>query len=302
MAFRNQTHYFFNQIREKRPKTIEQIKRVWDKGKGKLVNAKDESGNVLYIEIDERTVDDVWRLSMLQPADKTQNLGYATQKPETIATRIISSASSKGDLVADFFCGSGTTMAVAEKLGRKWIGCDLGRFAIHTTRKRLIGVQRELKAQDKPYRSFEILNLGKYERQYFVGIDPTLPEEARRVQTIQREEYYITLILAAYKAERIFQTPPLHGKKGGTAVVVGPIDAPVTFAQVNEVIAECRRKRISKVDVLGFEFEMGLCPAAQDEAKQKGVSLSLKYIPKDVFDKRAGKRVRCNFTTWRTSR
>jgi len=60
--------------------------------------------------------------------------------------RIIKASSNEGDLVADFFCGSGTTLAVAEKLGRKWIGSDLGKFGIHTSRKRLIGVQRELRA------------------------------------------------------------------------------------------------------------------------------------------------------------
>ena len=68
------------------------------------------------------------------------------KRAETLLERILDASSNPGDLVADFFCGSGTTLAVAEKLGRKWIGCDLGRFAIHTSRKRLIGVQRELKA------------------------------------------------------------------------------------------------------------------------------------------------------------
>ena len=224
-----------------------------------------------------------------------ERLDYATQKPEALLERIIKASSNEGDLVADFFCGSGTTLAVAEKLGRKWIGCDLGRFAIHTTRKRLIGVQRQLKAEQKPYRSFEILNLGKYERQYFVGIDSNLPEEQRKAQTIQREEHYLNLILGAYKAERVFQMPPFHGKRGAVPVVVGPIDAPVTLGQINEIVAECRKRKISKVEVLGFEFEMGLTPAAQDEAKAKGVTLSLKYIPKDVFDKRAVERGQVQF-------
>ncbi len=74
-------------------------------------------------------------------------LGYATQKPEPLVERIIKTSSNPGDLVADFFVGSGTTAAVAEKLGRKWIATDLGKFAIHTTRKRMIGVQRQLKAE-----------------------------------------------------------------------------------------------------------------------------------------------------------
>ena len=93
---------------------------------------------------------------------RTRRTGYATQKPEALLERIIKASSNEGDLVADFFCGSGTTLAVAEKLGRRWIGCDLGRFAIHTTRKRLLGIEG-----CKP---FEILNLGKYERQYWQGV------------------------------------------------------------------------------------------------------------------------------------
>lgn len=278
---------------EKREKAVKQLVR--QKVEGRMINARDADGNVMYQMRDERVIDNVWRLSMLQPADRTENLGYATQKPEHLAERVLCATSKPGDLVADFFCGSGTTLAVAEKLGRKWIGCDLGRFAIHTTRKRLIGVQRQLKAEGKPYRSFEILNLGKYERQYFVGIDPNLPEEQRKAQTIQREEHYLNLILSAYKAERVFQLPPFHGRKGANLVVVGPIDAPVTLALVNEVLAECRKKKFSKVDILGFEFEMGLTPAVQDDAKAKGISLNLKYIPKDVFDKRAVERGQVQF-------
>ena len=178
-------------------------------------------------------------------------------------------------------------MAVAEKLGRKWIGCDLGRFAIHTSRKRLIGVQRQLKAEGKPYRSFEILTLGRYERQYFVGIDPTLPEDQRQAISRAKEDQYLSLIITAYKAERILQTPPFHGRKAGALVMVGPVDAPVTQSQVAEVVSACQRLRVSRADVLGFEFEMGLVPHAQEEAKAKGVSLALRYIPREVFDKRA---------------
>jgi DNA modification methylase len=281
--------FTYNPIRVPVKEPRKQPFRKWNKDLGKNEWQRDEQGNYIYVESSDKELADVWEIPVINPM-ANERLGYDTQKPEQLLETVIKASSNEGDLVADFFCGSGTTLAVAEKLARKWIGCDLGRFAIHTTRKRLIGVQRELKAARQPYRSFEILNLGKYERQYFVGIDPTLPEDQRRAQTIQREEHYLTLILSAYKAERVFQMPPFHGKQGTTMVVVGPIDAPVTLAQVNEVIAECRRKKISKVDVLGFEFEMGLTPAVQDEARAKGVGLSLKYIPKDVFDKRAVER------------
>ena len=278
-------YYTHNNIRE--PVKNRKQQPVTQKIEGKRVWLKNPDGSLMYAEgAAERPVGDVWNIPIINPV-ASERLDYPTQKPEALLERIICASSNPGDLVADFFCGSGTTMAVAEKLGRKWIGCDLGRFAIHTSRKRLIGVQRQLKAEGKPYRSFEILNLGKYERQYFVGIDPNLPEEHRRAQSIRKEEQYLSLILTAYKAERVMQSPPFHGRKGRALVLVGPIDAPVTQGQVAEAVEAALKLRVAQVDVLGFEFEMGLAPHAQDEAKRKGVRLDLRYIPKDVFDKRA---------------
>ena len=223
------------------------------------------------------------------------NTKYPTQKPDELLERIIGGATRNGDLVADFFCGSGTTLAVAEKLGRKWIGCDLGRFAIHTSRKRLIGVQRDLKKEHKPYRSFEILNLGKYERQYFIGIDPTLPEDQRRAIALQKDEHYVTLILQAYKAERVFQSPPFHGRKGPALILVGAVDAPVTSGQCKLAIDAARKLGATQVQILGFEFEMGLTPRITDEARTQGVHLALRYIPKEVFDKRAVEKSQVSF-------
>jgi DNA modification methylase len=221
------------------------------------------------------------------PNTSDERVGYATQKPESLLHRVIEISSNPGDLVADFFCGSGTTLAVAEKLGRKWIGADLGRFAIHTSRKRLIGVQRELKAAGQPWRSFEILNLGKYERQWFAGIDPTLPEPQRLAAAARAEGAYVSLILEAYRAEPVEQSPPFHGHKAGAFVVVGALDSPVTEAIVNGAVEAARKMGIGRIDVLGFEFEMGLAPRLVDEAKAKGVAVALRYIPKDVFDRRA---------------
>jgi len=128
-----------------------------------------------------RNLNAVWKIPIVNTSSK-ERVDYPTQKPEALLERIIKASSNEGDLVADFFCGSGTTSAVAEKLRRKWICTDLGKFAIHTTRKRMIGVQRQLKADGKDYRAFEILNLGKYERQHFIGINPNLREEDRLKQ------------------------------------------------------------------------------------------------------------------------
>ncbi|EQD62353.1 adenine specific DNA-methyltransferase, partial [mine drainage metagenome] len=99
-------------------------------------------------------------------------------------------------------CGSGTTAAVAEKLRRKWIASDLGKFAIHTTRKRLIGVQRELKTADKAFRAFEVLNLGRYERQAYLSVSPRLSDVQREAALMQKERDYRELILRAYKPKR----------------------------------------------------------------------------------------------------
>ncbi len=212
---------------------------------------------------------------------------YATQKPEALLERIIKASSNEGDLVADFFCGSGTTAAVAEKLGRKWIVADLGKFAIHTTRKRMIGVQRQLKQDKKDWRAFEILNLGKYERQHYIGVNPNLREEEKQKQLEAKEKHFIELILHAYRAQAVENFKTFHAKKAGRMVAVGPVNLPVTRLFVEEVILECREKRISRADILGFEFEMGLFPNILDEAKTKGIDLAMKYIPAEVFDKRA---------------
>lgn len=219
-----------------------------------------------------------------QAAEDTQ---YATQKPVALLERIIKSSSNEGDLIADFFCGSGTTAAVAEKLGRKWIVTDLGKFAVHTTRKRMIGVQRQLKAGGKDYRAFEILNLGKYERQHFIGVNPDLREVEQQKQLAAKEAAFLDLILRAYKAEKTDGFATFHGKRAGRLIAVGPVNLPVTRLFVEEIILECRKKHITKVDILGFEFEMGLFPNVLDEARGKGIDIAPKFIPAEVFDKRA---------------
>jgi DNA modification methylase len=216
-----------------------------------------------------------------------ERLAYPTQKPEDLLVRILSASSNEGDLVADFFSGSGTTAAVAEKMGRKWIASDLGKFAIHTTRKRMIGIQRELKANGKDFRAFEILNLGKYERQHYVGVNENLRLEEQQKQVEAREREFVGLILNAYKADEAEGFKTFQGKKSGRLVAVGPVNVPVSRLFVEEVILECRQKHITKVDILGFEFEMGLFPNVLDDARSKGIDISPKHIPAEVFDKRA---------------
>ena len=82
---------------------------------------------------------DWWIIPFLN-SNSSERVTFDTQKPESLLNRIILASSNPGDIVADFFCGSGTTLATAEKLGRRWLGCDLSKFAIQVTRKRLLDI------------------------------------------------------------------------------------------------------------------------------------------------------------------
>ena len=267
------------------------IMKKWDE-EGRLYFPPKGQGDRIYrkIFLDEyqgQPVQNLWTDVFVINPVAHERLDYPTQKPETLLERIIKTSSNKNDIIADFFCGSGTALAVAEKLGRKWIGADLGKFAIHTSRKRLIQVQRQLKEEEKDYRAFEILNLGKYERQHYIGINPNLREEEKQKQLSQKEKDFVNLILHAYRAQPVEGFKVFHGKKANRLVAIGPINLPVTRLFVEELILECREKHITKADVLAFEFEMGLFPNIQEEAKNKGIDLALKHIPREVFDKRA---------------
>jgi adenine-specific DNA-methyltransferase len=130
----------------------------WPKKKGGVPRLKryesEHKGVPLY---------DIWT-DISKIHNQSQELvGYPTQKPEALLQRITKSSSNEGDLVLDCFCGSGTAAAVSEKLNRRWIVCDLGRFAIHTTRKRLLSISNVL--------PFVVQNLGKYERQMWAGAE-----------------------------------------------------------------------------------------------------------------------------------
>ena len=199
----------------------------------------------------------------------SEALGYPTQKPEALLDRLIKTSSSEGDLVMDCFVGSGTTAAVAEKLGRRWVAADLGRFAIQTTRKRLLSVP--------DCRPFEMLNLGRYERRYWQGV-----HSGEAVW-----EYY-RFILELYRAQSVTGFAYLHGEAGGRMVHVGATDAPVTLDELERTLEESSSNGLKAVDVLGWEWEIGLNPAGKDELAQRyGVDVRLFNIPREVMDKRA---------------
>lgn len=119
--------FTYNAQAELRDKPVKQLVRK--KVDGRMVNARDADGNIMYQVKDDRTVDNVWRIPMLQPAAK-EKLGYPTQKPEALLDRVLRSLTNEGDTVLDPFCGCGTTLASAQRLKRRWIGIDVTTLAI----------------------------------------------------------------------------------------------------------------------------------------------------------------------------
>jgi DNA modification methylase len=159
-----------------------------------------------------------------------ERIEYPTQKPEALLERVTKASSNEGDLVVDCFCGSGTTAAVAEKLSRRWIACDLGRFAIHTTRKRLLSIRN--------VNPFVVQNLGKYERQLWAGAEFG---HGNGVQAAARQRTYIEFILKLANATPIHGYTWLHGVKAGRMLHVGAVDAPVSVGDVTQIAAEFKR-------------------------------------------------------------
>lgn len=264
----------FNLQKEKREKPEKQLVRK--KVNGRMVNARDENGNVMYRMSTDRIVDDVWRIPMLQPADKSQNLGYATQKPEALIERIIRASTDEDSLVADFYCGSGTTLATAEKLGRKWIGADLGRFAIHTSQKRLIGTQRELHTSGQGYRSFDVFNLGRYERQWW---------QNEALEGAEKE--HLSVVLKFFRAEHLSNAPSplIHGRKGTAFVHVDGIDSIFTRDEVSDVAKAVKAAGGKQVHCLAWDFEMDLRQAVTAVETELGIKIRLHRIPREIMEK-----------------
>jgi len=280
-----------------KPHSPEYLKRWKKDADGRLyrddVNPTKGGSRIIYLdELEGDIVDSVWDdIPPVNPVAQ-ERVDYPTQKPQALIERIIKASSNEGDLVADFFCGSGTTMAVAEKLNRKWIGSDLGKFGVHTTRKRMIDVQRKLKKDGVDFRAFEILNVGRYERENYLSVNDDLRAEEKAQQAARKEQEFLRLIVSAYKAEPVESFVNIAGKKRDRLVAVGPISTPVSSKQVHDIVAECKDKGITKIDILGFDYEMGL---DFQEYSSQGIDVVFKVIPREVFDKKAVERGHVKF-------
>ena len=286
LVYSNSDDYIWNvQYKPHRP---EYLKRFKEDADGRLyrddVNPTGGGSRTIYLdEVPGDIVDSVWDDISPVNSQASERCDFPTQKPESLLERIVKASSDEGSLVADFFCGSGTTLAVAERLRRRWIGCDLGRWGIHVTRKRLLGI--------KNCRPFDVLNLGKYERQYWQGA--TFGSSAGKSIVEQSLYEYLAFVLKLYGAQPVAGMAHLHGKKGKAMVQIGAIDAPVTIDEVNNAINECALVKQPELHVLGWEWEMGLAgpnngvrrgSLMHEVAKDKGVRLTFLQIPREVME------------------
>ena len=234
---------------------------------------RDPQGKIIYDVREDKLVTSVWRIPMLNIGG--ERLDYANQKPEALLERAILTSAPPDALVLDCFCGSGTTLAVAERLGRRWIGCDLGRYAIHTTRKRLIGVQRALHEKGEPCRSFDVYNLGRCERQWW---------QMERLKGA--DEQHRETVLRFYRAAPLAQAPSplLHGTKGQAYVHVAAIDSILTLDELRPVAESAAGAGAVEVHCLAWEFEMGLRKRAAALEAELEVGIRLKYIPREIME------------------
>jgi adenine-specific DNA-methyltransferase len=220
---------------------------------------------------------DVKRIT--SPTDP-EKVYFDTQKSEELLTRILAVSSDPEDLVLDCFVGSGTTAVAAERMKRRWIAADLGRFAIHTTRKRLLDIEG--------LTPFAVQNLGKYERQLWqkteFGDDET-----------QRTAAYRKVILDLYHATSVDGYVWIHGVRAGAMVHVGSVDAPVTMSDVTNILVEVSKTRgpgekttkSPAIDILGWDFAFEVHEVASQKARDANIAIRFVRIPREVLDKRA---------------
>lgn len=197
---------------------------AWDPVLKKRVAKRDESGKIIYETREQKYMGSVWTLPLVHPI-ALERTGYPTQKPESLLERLLKVFSSPNSIVLDCFMGSGTTQAVAMKLGRRFIGADINLGAIQTTTKRLNGIIAEKKQAQcsllddgsKPYLNFEVYNVNNYD----VFRNPVQARE---------------LLIQALEIDPLESTDVFDGMKDGYKVKIMPVNRIATRADLNPLL------------------------------------------------------------------
>ena len=255
------------------------LKRI--KSRQKELNRELVGDDVLFdFDKEYKVQSDVIYASIIK-GNSEERVGYPTQKPVALIEKVIKASSNEGDIVYDPFCGSGTTGIVAEKLGRKWIMSDLGRFAIHTARKRLIDLQRKRHKDSKPYRSFGVYNAGFYERQWW-----------QKSKLNDADSEHRRVVLELFEAEVLDPAqqpvPYLHGYKDGCYCFVSRIDT-IFGRSESDKICESAKELLTgtspKIYCLAWEFEMELQQYLDSLRQTANITLQPIRIPREVMDR-----------------
>jgi DNA modification methylase len=257
---RMQAAYEAGLVVQTRPGTVPQLKRYFDEQRG-------------------RPVGDLW--TDLNPINSQaiEALNYPTQKPIALLERIVKIMSPPGGIVLDCFAGSGTTAEAAERLGRRWIGIDNGKYAIHLARKRLIQLHGQKRPEDDVaneriyrVRPFAVENMGVYQR-------------AEQWQDFQsKKSKYRDEMIKVFGGEPGTVGQWLHGRKGDQWVHVGPLDGAISVEQIWSIAREAARTETKAVTVLSADFDT-LSAGQKTEIKQKtGVQITIRIIPISAID------------------
>lgn len=259
-------HHIFKRRKDGQSK---QAKRKFNPITKKADMVRDENGKIVYQITDEVLENSLWEVASLSN-NPVESVGYATQKPEALLERIIKASSNEGDLVCDFFGGSGTTAAVAEKLGRRWITCDIGKPASLVMRKRFI---------DQEVNPFLYQSIGDYQKEAFHN-----NKKLRRVGDLSQVVLGLFGALP-FSSEQVSDRNFGYVKGTRNLVMVDSPNRLTTAATVRRAV-EAKASLLGgdwdKVIVLGWNFAFDISQAIE---KYKNSNVEVLVIPPDLLDK-----------------
>jgi DNA modification methylase len=259
------------------------------------------SGHRKPSQVEEETpgspLSDVWEIGVIAPIAH-ERVGYPTQKPLALVERIIQIASNPGDLVLDCFMGSGTTAEAAERLGRRWIGMDNSKYAVHLARKRLIRMHEQPRADAQVFENEECSKCGNVERKEkktkindrykvspFTIENMGVYQRAEQWQDFQTQRSrYRDEMIKVFGGEPINHSSLLHGRKGTSWVHVGPLDGPVSVTQVWSIARQAQQTDHRVVTILSADYDTLSASEKEDIRKATGVAVVIRIIPASAID------------------
>jgi adenine-specific DNA-methyltransferase len=250
-------------------------------------------------ELNGVALQSIWNDIAVVNSQAVERLGYPTQKPVALLERIIAASCPPSGLVLDCFAGSGTTAEAAERLGRRWIGIDNGKYAIHLARKRLIQLHGQPRQVEKPQYDYvecdKCKNIDRKEKpQKSPGTFNVRPFTVENMGVYQRAEawqdfqtkrsIYRDEMIKVFGGEPVAHSPLLHGKKGNAWIHVGPLDGPVSSGQVWSIAREAQRTTCKAVTILSADFDTLSGSEKSDISERTAVTVTVRVIPSQAID------------------